>query len=189
MADEKEKIILEHVGFSLIAGAIPFPGIDIVAATAVQMDMLAKLAKQYDVDFNEERGKSLISAILGSSFGSFLGRLGASLVKSVPGVGTVLGIGSQIIFTGASTYALGKIFEYHFQNEGNLFDLDVSGVQDEFKKFFAQGKNIAEEMRKKKSKTDIIDTIARLKELMDKGVISEEEFNKTKEELLKKIVE
>ena len=171
----------------MVAGAIPFPIVDIVAVTAIQMDMLQQLATYYDIDFNSERGKSLISSLLASTIGINLGRMGASVLKVVPGIGTILGIGSQVILAGASTYAIGKIFQNHFQNDGNLFDFDVNSMIVKFEEYLESGKKVAEEKQKKTDKNDILETIDKLKELKDKGVITEAEFIKTKKELLDKL--
>lgn len=182
-----EKIIRQHVAFGMAAGAIPIPIVDIAAITAIQMDMLRQLANRYSVDFNEERGKSLVSAILGATVGSMLGKFGASAVKAVPGIGTALGIGSQVIFAGASTYSLGKVFQNHFEADGTLFDVDLESMQKKFTDFFKQGKDVASEMQRKQSSDDIIATIEKLKKLRDAGAISEEEFDATKKALLKKL--
>lgn len=151
------------------------------------MDMLHQLASSYDVNFNSERGKSIVSALISSTVGINLGRMGASVLKVVPGIGTFLGIGSQVILAGASTYAIGKIFQNHFQNNGNLFDFNVDSMRSKFEEFLDSGKKMAEEKQKKSNKNDILETIDKLKELKDKGVITEAEFNKTKKELLDKL--
>ena len=113
--------------------------------------------------------------------------MGASALKIVPGIGTILGIGSQVILAGASTYAIGKIFQNHFQNDGNLFDFNVDSMISKFEEFLESGKIVAEEKQKNTDKNDILETIDKLKELKDKGVITEAEFNKTKKELLDKL--
>jgi uncharacterized protein (DUF697 family) len=151
------------------------------------MDMLQQISKIYDVDFNSERGKSLVSSLLASTIGINLGRMGASVLKVVPGIGTILGIGSQVILAGASTYAIGKIFQNHFQNNGDLFNFDVDSMISKFEDFLEKGKKVAEDTQKSTNKTDILETIDKLKELRDKGVITEAEFNKTKKELLDKL--
>ncbi|MDA3939344.1 MAG: DUF697 domain-containing protein [Spirochaetia bacterium] len=158
-----------------------------LAVTAIQMDMLQQISKIYDVDFNSERGKSLVSSLLASTIGINLGRMGASVLKVVPGIGTILGIGSQVILAGASTYAIGKIFQNHFQNNGDLFNFDVDSMISKFEDFLEKGKKVAEDTQKSTNKTDILETIDKLKELRDKGVITEAEFNKTKKELLDKL--
>ena len=182
-----DSIINSHLGFAMVAGAIPIPIVDIVAVTAIQMDMLQQLANLYKVDFNNERGKSLVSALIGTAIGTTIGRLGASAVKSIPGIGTLLGIGSQVILSGATTYAIGKVFQSHFQNNGTLFDFSVDAMKAKFEEFLNIGKNIAKEKEKEQNEEDIISTINKLKELKDNGAITEEEYENTKKELLAKL--
>ena len=184
-----EKIVMDHVGFSMVAGAIPFPIVDIVAVTAIQVDMLKQLARTYGIDFNLERGKSLASSIMGATVGSLLGRAGASALKAVPGVGTILGIGSQVIFAGASTFALGKVFQSHFEENGTLLSIDLEEMKKQFESFFNKGKEIAKNLKGKQRKDEVLETIEKLKDLKDKGVITEKEFESTKKELLEKIAE
>lgn len=182
-----DSIINSHLGFAMVAGAIPVPIVDIVAVTAIQMDMLQQLANLYKVDFNNERGKSLVSALIGTAIGTTIGRLGASAVKSIPGIGTLLGIGSQVILSGATTYAIGKVFQSHFQNNGTLFDFSVDAMKAKFEEFLNIGKKIAKEKEKEQNEDDIISTINKLKELKDNGAITEEEYESTKKELLAKL--
>ena len=180
-----EQIIRQHVIFSLLAGAIPLPIVDIAAVTAIQIDMLKQIAATYDVDFNQERGKSIAAALVGTT----LGRIGASAIKAIPGVGTAIGIGSQVIISGATTYALGQVFDYHFKNNGSLFDFDLEKMKDKFQEFFEKGKEIAKNLNKKPAKDDVFETIKKLQGLKDSGAISEKEFQKTKDQLLSKLSE
>ena len=186
-ADEIEQIIRQHVGFSMIAGAVPAPVIDVIAITAIQMDMLRQLADKYHVDFNEERGKSIATSLMGATVGTLLGRIGASAVKAIPGIGTLLGIGSQVILAGASTYAIGKVFQGHFEQNGTMFDFDLEKMGKRFRELFEKGKDVAGTMKGHQSKDEIMATISKLKELKDAGSITEEEFEKTKRELLDKL--
>ena len=184
---DTEQIILTHVGFGMVAGAIPLPIVDVVAITAIQMEMLVQLAKVYKVDFNLERGKSLATSVIGASFGSFLGRVGASAVKAVPAVGTILGIGSQVVMAGASTYALGKVFDAHFSGNGTLLDIDLEKMRKDFESWLQKGKEVAEKAQKKASEDEVMATLEKLKTLKDKGVISNEEFQAAKKSLLAKV--
>ena len=181
-----DEIINRHVGFAMVAGAIPVPVVDIAAVSAIQLDMIRNLAEHSGIDYNAERGKSLVSTLIGSTVGSTLGRGSASVVKVVPGIGTLLGITSQVVFSGASTYALGKVFQRHFTGEGDLFNLDIETVKKSFAQLLAKGKKIVRERKTKPPREDIAQTLTTLKDLMDKGVITEAEFNKTKAEILKK---
>jgi len=184
---DTDTIIRRHVGFAMIAGAIPVPLVDIAAVTAVQMDLVKELAREYEVDFNQERSKALATTLVGTTVGNLVGRAGASAIKVIPGIGTLLGIGSMAVFAGASTYALGKVFEHHFREGGDLFDFDVERMKQKFRDFFDRGKKVAREMKETKRREDILSTIEKLKNLRDSGAITKEEFEKTKQELLDKL--
>ncbi|MEZ4920786.1 MAG: SHOCT domain-containing protein [Saprospiraceae bacterium] len=187
--DEKKikanEIIRNHVGFSMGAALVPFPAADLLAVSAVQLNMLRQLAKLYHVGFVDALGKNVISAIVGSS----AARLGASLVKLIPGVGTVIGELSMPALSGASTYALGKVVAPHFASGGTLENLDLSLARKGYQNEVEEGKDVADQISKEgtkaKSSTDsTIDKIKQLAELRDAGVISEEEFTQMKSRLL-----
>jgi uncharacterized protein (DUF697 family) len=184
MKKNPDQIIREHVAFSMVAGAIPFPVVDIAAVTAIQLDMLKQIADRYEVDFNRERGKSLASALFSATVGSLVGRTGASMVKVIPGIGTILGIGSQIVLAGTTTYALGKVFDQHFNKRGTLDNFDVEEMKESFQDYLKKGKGIAQEMKDTTGKEDVLKTIEKLDTLRKSGAITEREFEKTKKELL-----
>ncbi len=178
-----DDLIKKHVLFSMTAGAIPIPLADIAAVTAIQLDMIKEIAELYDVPYDKNRGKSIASSLAGASFARF----GASIIKSVPGVGTLAGLASQVVLSGASTYALGRIFESHFSADGDLFDLETDAVKKKYKEFLKKGKDFASSLKKNDKGADIFETIEKLKELKESGAISEDEYEKTKKELLKKV--
>lgn len=191
-AEKQQKateIIRNHVGFSLGAALVPFPGADLLAVSAVQLNMMRQLAKLYDVSFLDSLGKNIISAVVGGS----VARLGASLVKAIPGVGTIIGELSMPVLSGASTYALGRVLANHFQQGGTLADLDLKSARREFEDEIETGKQVATELKNdaptpEPDATD--ETLSKLKkmaELRDAGVLTEEEFRELKARLLAQI--
>jgi uncharacterized protein (DUF697 family) len=181
-------IIRNHVGFSMGAALVPFPGADLLAVSAVQLNMLRQLAKLYNVSFFDTLGKNVISAIAGSG----VARLGASLVKAIPGVGTVIGELSMPALSGASTYALGKVVANHFQKGGTLEDLDFPTARREYTEEMDTGKKVVEDLKQDgdiatSNTNESIDKLRKLAELRDQGVITAEEFQKLKDRLLEKI--
>ena len=187
-ADKQPKandIIHNHVGFSLGAALVPFPAADLLAVSAVQLNMLRQLAKLYQVSFFDTLGKNVISAIATSG----VARLGASLIKAIPGVGTVIGELSMPALSGASTYALGKVVANHFQKGGTLEDLDIKTARKEYKDEMDTGKKVAVELKDiqgnpKNTSDENIDKIRKLAELHDQGIITAEEFQELKARLL-----
>ena len=188
MKDEKaelaNEIVKNHMLYSFGAGFVPIPLLDIAAVSAVQLAMLRQLSKLYGMDFKESMGKSWISAITGST----LARMGASLVKSVPGIGSILGGVTMSALSGASTYAVGQVFIRHFQTGGDFFNFDLSKGKEVYKEEFEKGKEIAKDLEKKQTDTghyeDPLERIEKLAALRDKGIISEQEFQEQKTKLL-----
>ena len=95
---------------------VPIPLIDIAAVTAVQIDMLRQIATVYGANYDASKGKAFASALAGSTFA----RIGASVVKALPGIGTVVGGVSMSVLSGASTYAVGTVAIGVFESGGRL---------------------------------------------------------------------
>lgn len=212
--DQKTKhadtVIRNHILWAMGAGFIPAPIIDIFAVSALQMDMVKQLCNVYDIDFQETQGKAIVTSLTSSA----LARAGArSVIKLVPGVGTLIGGVTASIFNGASTYALGEVFKRHFEAGGTFLDFDTERLKKFYKEKFEKGKKVAEEMRKDEkaqkeaeeaasirieeedvvageavgdniSQNAIIDKLKELGELKENGIISEKEFDVMKKKLL-----
>jgi uncharacterized protein (DUF697 family) len=178
-------IIKNHVGFAASAGLIPIPGADLAAVTAVQLNMLRQLAKVYDIKFMDNIGKNIITAIAGSS----VARIGASLIKAIPGIGTVIGDMTMAAMSGASTYALGKMFAKHFANGGTLDNFDIKKSKKVYEEELKNGKTVAKDVAIKKEDTtdDLVTKLKKLNELKEAGVLTEEEFSQMKGRLISEI--
>lgn len=182
-------IIRNHVGFSLGAALMPLPGADLLAVSAVQLNMLRQLAKLYKVGFMDALGKNIISAVAGGS----VARLGASLVKAIPGVGTIIGELSMPALSGASTYALGRVVANHLHNGGTMEDLDLKKARNNYESEVENGKTVTEELTRTESALNVsksdetLDKIKKLAEMKAEGILTEEEFSALKTRLLAQI--
>lgn len=186
--NKASEIIKNHVGFSLGAALIPMPGADLLAVSAVQLNMLRSLAKIYGIGFMDTLGKNIISAVAGGS----AARLGASLVKAIPGVGTIVGELSMPALSGASTYALGRVVANHFEKGGTLDDLDVKNARKGYESEMENGKRVTDELtqtepRPQTATDEAMDKLRKMAEMKDAGIITEEEFKQLKERLLAQI--
>lgn len=114
------------------AGLIPFPIVDMATLLGVQLTMIQSIAQIYGIEFKEHIAKSLI--------GSFVGSVSStSLVKLIPGIGTILGGATASLAGAASTYALGKVFTQHFDQGGTLLDFDPISSREYFQKEYKNG--------------------------------------------------
>jgi uncharacterized protein (DUF697 family) len=149
--EEKEQqartIVKNYMWWSMGAGLIPVPFVDLVAVSGVQLKMLAEVSKVYGVEFQENRGKAAVAALIGYVVPSSLsfGAVG-SLLKAIPLVGQIVGAPSMALFCGASTYALGKVFIQHFASGGTFLSFDPATVKEHFQKEFEAGAKLAADL-------------------------------------------
>ena len=183
-AKKADEIIRSHVLWALGAGLMPVPLFDIAAVTAVQMDMLKQLAELYEADFSKSTGKTFVSALAGST----TARIGASLIKAVPGVGTVVGGISMSAMSGASTCAVGQVAVSHFQSADGLGNVNLEWAKAAYSEAFERGKEFVSDLKPDDSASrDVYEALEKLAALKEKGVITEEEFEKQKQSLLDRI--
>jgi len=124
---------------------------------------------------------------VGALTGGALARIGASAIKAIPGVGTLLGGVSMSIASGASTYAVGQVVKAHLAAGGTLSSIDVEKARRRYSEEYEQGKKVAKEASANKGSPDVFEQIQKLGVLKEKGLISQAEFEKKKAELLSKL--
>ena len=118
------KLVERFSLWSGAAGLIPIPFVDLAAVSGVQIRMLGRISQIYGVPFSANRGKALIASLAGSMIpvSSALGA--ASLVKSVPVVGTAVSVFAMPAMSAGATYAIGMVFIEHFASGGTLLDFN-----------------------------------------------------------------
>jgi len=143
--EDANTIIRNHVAWSMGMGLIPVLMADIFAVSALQLDMIKQLCKVYGVDYKETEGKAIVTSLTSST----IARLGAaSIVKMVPGIGTILGGVTVSSFAGASTYALGEVFKKHFSEGGTILDFDPKRLKKYYNSKFEKGKDVVRQVSK-----------------------------------------
>jgi uncharacterized protein (DUF697 family) len=196
---DAESIIKRHTYWAVGAGLIPLPLVDIAAVTAIQLDMLKQICSFYKIDYTEEQGKAWIVALASSTLSSVVARLGASIVKTIPIVGTLIGATSMAVISGASTYALGKVVSNHFESGGTLDSFNSEKIKEFYEENLKEGKKVAKKLKDKYLK--LIETPEgkekerkignRLKDLEDsrkQKLITEEEYEKIRNEIIKSLM-
>ncbi len=145
------KLVKNYMWWSMGAGLIPVPFVDLVAVSGVQLKMLGEISKIYGVEFQANRGKALIASLIGYAVPSTLsfGSVG-SLLKAIPVVGPLVGAPSMVLFCGASTYALGKVFIQHFESGGTFLSFEPAKVKEHFQQEFQEGSKLAAELQANK---------------------------------------
>jgi len=200
-------IIKNHMIWSMGAGFIPVPIADFFAVSAIQLDMIRQLSKVYDINFEETKGKAIVTTLTGSG----LARLGARAIKFIPVVGSVIGGVTLSVLSGASTYAVGEVFKTHFEHGGTFLDFDPERLKKYYNEKFEKGKNMAKEMDEKEKKQykdaetalnnmdedvdndlvapkpikDLVKQLESITQMKKEGLLTEEEFNTLKDKIMK----
>jgi uncharacterized protein (DUF697 family) len=123
-AEDANKLVDRFVIWSGAAGLIPVPIIDLVAVGGLQLQMLRRLSQIYDVPFSENRGKSLITALMGAAIPTTSGLGAAEVLKTIPILGTLASAFVTPVLAAGATYAVGKVFIQHFSSGGTLLDFN-----------------------------------------------------------------
>lgn len=187
---EADQIIRNSVIFASGAGLIPIPVADFFAVTAVQLEMIRRLCRLYEVEFKETEGKAAIMALTSSGLARIGGRI---LAKFIPVVGSIVGGIAVSILSGASTYAVGEIFKKHFNSGGTFLDFDWTSFKNYYNEKFEKGKAYTEKLKKEQAMSadtttpgatkNKMNDLQQLFDMKESGAISEEEYNTLKAEL------
>jgi uncharacterized protein (DUF697 family) len=118
------KLVERFALWSGAASLIPVPFVDLAAVGGVQIQMLRRISQIYSVPFSENRGKALIAGLAGSMIPASSGIGAASIIKSVPVVGTAISAIVMPALSAGATYAIGMVFIQHFTSGGTLLDFD-----------------------------------------------------------------
>lgn len=146
LVDERDAavhgIIRSHALYAAASGLIPLPVLDLAATTTIQLRMMAKLCDAYGLPFSQQAVKSAISALIAAGLPrATVGYPTISLVKGVPVVGPLLGIATLPAYNAVVTWAVGKVFAWHFANGGELGDMDAKAMAGRFGDALKAGKD------------------------------------------------
>jgi uncharacterized protein (DUF697 family) len=110
------------------AGLVPIPVLDVAVVGGVQIQMLRKLSEIYGVPFSENMGKSVLASVAGAVIPASTATTAAmgagSLIKGMPGLGTMVGALTMPVISAGATYVIGKVFIQHFASGGTLLDFN-----------------------------------------------------------------
>ena len=164
--NEANSIIRKHVYASMGVSMSPIPFTDIILANTFQLRMLRKLARLYGESFASLSDLKSISSVLKyfvsfiddaaivifsrTSLSTMSSRLVLSAAKFIPGIGQTVGVVTLPVLTGATTYAIGKVYNKHFATGGSFLTFDPEKAKKYYAKMFEEGKKLSQEYKNKK---------------------------------------
>ncbi|HEU0123310.1 MAG TPA: DUF697 domain-containing protein [Bryobacteraceae bacterium] len=140
-------IIKKNMVWSVAAGLLPIPLVEVAAITAVELKLIRELADHYKVPFQQDLAKSAIASLMASLGSVTLGKIAArGAFKFVPVVGPLVAAASLSAVAAGFTYAVGRVFAMHFATGGSLLDFEIEKIREFFRREFAIGVKEAAKM-------------------------------------------
>ena len=161
-----EAIIRKRVYGSMAIGLVPIPAFDLTALTAVQVELLYRLAQAYDVPFKKEWAKQAVGIVLSVGLTGLLTPTMGDLCRYIPVIGTALSIATWPVNLGAATYALGTAFAKHFASGGNLLNCDLSKISEQVKNSYGKSVDTVKSWTKKSKDEAEKDELAETAEIV-----------------------
>ena len=126
-SQEARDIVKKYAYYCSGVGALPVPFADVLTVNALQYTMIKKIAACYNIQFKEQRVKSLISSLLsGVVSASIIYGPVTNALTLISGLGILFRLGVSLSVSGSVTLALGKLFIDHFERGGTFLDLNIS---------------------------------------------------------------
>lgn len=149
ISSKERECIKRHCIYAAVGGLIPLPFVEVVTSSTIQLRMIAGLCDIYGVRFSENAVKNAIGPLIASVLpASGVAYAASKLARQIPVVGTVVGVVSMPALGAACTYALGKVFAWHFAKGGTATNFNAEAMKTRFKEEFEEGKRKASEFVK-----------------------------------------
>ncbi|SMF44580.1 Uncharacterized conserved protein, DUF697 family [Tistlia consotensis] len=146
---EVSDIVRRHAIYAAAGGLIPLPVVEFFTSSAIQLRMVGQLCDHYGLHFSEQAVKAAIGTMVGSALPvGTAGYVSSSLVRFVPFLGPVIGLTTLPALAAAMTWAVGRVFAWHFANGGTLENFDAAAKKEQVKREFQEGKRRAAEFVK-----------------------------------------
>lgn len=135
-----QNIAKTHMIAGMSLALLPAPLFDIAALSGTQLNLLRSLSQHYKVNFDEQTGRAVLTSLISGSL-PVLTVIGlSSVVKLIPGIGTMGGGLSMTGLSGAVIYATGQVFIRHFESGGTFQNFDGKHWQTFFKQQLNEGR-------------------------------------------------
>ncbi|MCB9039154.1 MAG: DUF697 domain-containing protein [Lewinellaceae bacterium] len=125
LSETADDIIKNHVLLASAAALLPYAGLDVAVVTGVQFRMVRKLAEAYEIPFESQEVRAVLSALSFSTIARLFSDGASSLFNPNERTGNWSKGLTRAAVMGFFTGAVGKIYNMHFEQGGTLDMLDL----------------------------------------------------------------
>lgn len=129
---EAHGVIHKYSAIAAAAALVPIPAVDLVTLAGVQAKMVHSIGNLHGVKIQENKLKVAVAALISTLPARAFTAAGASALKVIPGIGSLLGTLASPAYFASTTYGIGKVFHAHFSTGGTLLNFNP----DEMKEYY-----------------------------------------------------
>lgn len=142
-ARRAEATIKSHVIIALAAGLVPSPVVDMFAVAAIEVAMIVELARIYNFPVPRTLVVYKVLIAIAAGLGPvYIFAKYHHALKAVPVVGYAIYAGALSLSGGISVYAVGKLFQMHFESGGTFLSSNNAVLRDFFKSKQREGRSV-----------------------------------------------
>ena len=140
---QSDKVIKDFAFSSVLVGFMPIPLLDMMGLITTQRIMVYRLSKLYSVPYSKNLAKTYLTTLMSGLTAYAAMPALSGILKMLPGVGTLAGGAGMAAVSSASTYAVGKVFQQHFERGGTLDSFDPASAKHLLAKEFEKGRTLS----------------------------------------------
>lgn len=114
------RIVELHGTLAALSGLTPLPAVNVAGVAAIILRMLKQLSGLYQVQFERDRTRLLVTGILGGAAPAGLGAATVSTIALVAPAPAFLGLAVSALTAAAVTRAIGEVFIESFERQAPL---------------------------------------------------------------------
>lgn len=127
-SSEADTIIKRYALISSATGFIPFIGIDVLAATAIQTKMVKDLSDIYEYDIDDQLLRTVINTGITSVAGRILTQIAGSLAETITPLKMFVNGATQGAVSAFLTLEIGNIYKSRMELGENPADIGVMEI-------------------------------------------------------------
>jgi uncharacterized protein (DUF697 family) len=140
MSEEGNAIINRYTLVAAGVGVLPSPTINSVGIAAMELVMIDDLARTYNFPFPTKLAAlKILVSVIGSIGPVYFALKSKAAVSAIPLVGHLIASSIYSLTGAISVYAVGKLFQRHFESGGTLLSKDNRFLKKAFKEEYEKG--------------------------------------------------
>lgn len=140
---QADKIINRYTLVAAGVGVLPSPTANSVGIAALELIMIDELARNYKFPFPTKLAAlKILVSVIGSIGPVYFALKSKAAVSAIPIVGHLIASSIYSLTGAISVYAVGKLFQRHFESDGTFLSKDNKYLQKAFKHEYEKGTKV-----------------------------------------------